>query len=389
VNNTSKPTSKPPKRKPHSTGTKSGKADTASARTRIAKAMADAGLCSRREAEAWIAAGRVSVNGVTLETPAITVGSNDRVLVDGKPLPARERSRLWLFHKPRGLVTTSADPQGRPTVFSVLPKTMPRVISVGRLDINTEGLLLLTNDGALARRLELPDTGWVRRYRVRVYGKPDRAKLESLAEGITVDGVRYGRIEAHLDRAKGDNSWLTLAFAEGKNREVRRVMEAIGLKVNRLLRHEYGPFKLGELLRGEVQEVSSTALREALGAELSGALRRGDKRLDSLINSMAQPNLPPKKPIKATTPEDAEGKGPDAKTKRARAKGPRPEGWAKAKPKPNARPNAGPNAKPKVKRTAADKNTASKGAPVSKGESGTRGSPRPKGGTGAGRRRTV
>jgi 23S rRNA pseudouridine2605 synthase len=325
----------------------------ATTKPRIAKAMADAGLCSRREAEAWIAAGRVSLNGVILETPAVTIGPDDSVLVDGKPLPARERSRLWLFHKPRGLVTTTADPEGRPTVFSVLPKTMPRVISVGRLDINTEGLLLLTNDGALARRLELPDTGWIRRYRVRVYGKPDREKLESLAEGITVEGVRYGRIEASLDRAKGDNSWLTLAFAEGKNREVRRVMEAIGLKVNRLLRHEYGPFKLGELLRGEVQEVSSSALREALGPELSKSLRRGDKPIDSLINSMAQPSLPPKKPIRDTKPE-----GKDSKAKSQKLKGPRPEGWAKPKSKPNA--------KPKSKRAA-----SKKGAP------------------GAGRRRTV
>jgi 23S rRNA pseudouridine2605 synthase len=303
-------------------------------KTRIAKVMADAGLCSRREAEAWIAAGRVSVNGKVLQSPAIAVDSNDAIVVDGKPLPARERSRLWLFHKPRGLVTTNADPQGRPTVFSALPKTMPRVISVGRLDINTEGLLLLTNDGALARALELPDTGWIRRYRVRVFGKPDLAKLDALAEGITVDGIRYGRIEAHLDRAQGDNAWLTLAFAEGKNREVRRVMEAIGLKVNRLLRHEYGPFKLGELLRGEVQEVSSAALREALGPELSKHLRRGQKPVDTLINAMAQPDLPPKKPVRER-PAEPEPAKPNHPAKR---KGPRPEGWAKpkvkAKPKP-------------------------------------------------------
>lgn len=299
-------------------------------KTRIAKAMADAGLCSRREAEAWIAAGRVSVNGAVLTSPAVTVGPQDAVTVDGKPLPARERSRLWLFHKPRGLVTTSADPQGRRTVFSALPRTMPRVISIGRLDINTEGLLLLTNDGALARALELPDTGWIRRYRVRVYGKPARDKLDRLAEGITVDGVRYGRIEASLDRVQGDNAWLTLAFAEGKNREVRRVMEAIGLKVNRLLRHEYGPFKLGELLRGEVQEVSSTALREALGPELSKLLRRGQKPVDTLINAMAQPDLPPKKPVRQTPP--------DTVSEKPKRKGPRPEGWAKPKAKPKAKP---------------------------------------------------
>ena len=225
---------------------------------RIAKVIARAGLCSRREAETWIAAGRVAVNGAKISSPALNVTAQDRISVDGKPLPARERTRLFLYHKPRGLVTTSADPQGGPTIFGALPKDLPRLISVGRLDLNTEGLLLLTNDGGLARALELPETGWLRRYRVRAHGRVTQSELDKLRHGITVDGIRYGAIEATLERAQAAqtaNVWITFAMREGKNREIRNVLGALGLQVNRLIRVSFGPFQLGELPPGAVEEV--------------------------------------------------------------------------------------------------------------------------------------
>ena len=258
---------------------------------RIAKVMARAGLCSRREAEAWIAAGRVAINGQVINSPAVNVTGKDRVAVDGQALPALERTRLFLYHKPRGLVTTNADPQGRPTIFAALPKNLPRLISVGRLDITTEGLLLLTNDGGLARVLELPETGWLRRYRVRAFGTVTQARLNDLRRGITVNGVRYGAIEATLDRAQASNVWLTFAIREGKNREVRNVLEALDLKVARLIRVSFGPFQLGDLKPGAIEEVATRHLREQLGERLA-ALASADFTAPIVQRADAPPAAP-------------------------------------------------------------------------------------------------
>ena len=236
---------------------------------RIAKVIARAGLASRREAEAWIAAGRVAVNGEKIVSPALNVTRADRIVVDGKPLPGAERTRLFLYHKPRGLVTTSSDPQGRPTIFGALPKDLPRLISIGRLDLSTEGLLLLTNDGGLARALELPATGWLRRYRVRAHGKVTQAQLDELRDGVTVDGINYGPIEALLEREQPSNVWITFAIREGKNREVRNVLRHLSLQVARLIRVSFGPFQLGELAEGDVSEVPTRILRDQLGDRLT------------------------------------------------------------------------------------------------------------------------
>jgi len=236
---------------------------------RIAKAIARAGLASRRDAEAMILEGRVSVNGEAIASPALNVTDDDVILVDGEPLPTRERTRLWIFHKSRGLVTTARDPEGRQTVFEVLPEDMPRVVAVGRLDINTEGLLLLTNDGGLAKVIAHPDTGWLRRYRVRAHGDTDQAQLDRLKKGVTIDGMEYGPIEASLDRVQGDNLWLTLGLREGKNREVKRILEHLGLQVNRLIRLSFGPFQLGDLEVGLVEEVKTRVLKDQLGKGLS------------------------------------------------------------------------------------------------------------------------
>jgi 23S rRNA pseudouridine2605 synthase len=234
---------------------------------RIAKRIARAGVCSRRDAERMIAAGRVCVDGVPISSPALNVTRAMRVSVDGAPLPEAAKTRLWRYHKPRGLVTSHRDPQGRPTVFDVLPGEIGRVISIGRLDLTSEGLLLLTNDGDLARTLELPATGWVRRYRARVYGHPEASQLAALGDGLTVEGVRYGPIRAGLDSQRGDNAWLTIALSEGKNREVRRVLEHLGWSVNRLIRIAYGPFQLGKLEPGGLREVPAKVVAEQVATE--------------------------------------------------------------------------------------------------------------------------
>lgn len=234
---------------------------------RIAKVLARAGIASRREAERMIAEGRVAVNGAVIASPALNVVGKDRITVDGAPLPEAEAPRLWLYHKPQGLVTTTRDQQGRRTVFDALPPDLPRVVTVGRLDLNSEGLLLLTNDGAIKRRLELPSTGWLRKYRVRLKGTPADTDFEPLRRGLTVDGVRFQAMTVTLDRQQGANAWATVALREGKNREIRRAMEAIGLVVNRLIRISYGPFRLADLAPGAVEEVRPRVLADQLGLE--------------------------------------------------------------------------------------------------------------------------
>ena len=272
---------------------------------RIAKVMARAGLCSRRDAEKWIADGRVSINGTVLKTPAITVNDGDDVQVDGKKLPTADRARLWRFHKPKGLITTHKDEKGRTTVFEVLPPDMPRVVSIGRLDLTSEGLLLLTNDGGLAREMEHPSRGWVRRYRVRVHGRVDDATLARLKNGVTVDGVRYGPIDAAVDKApEGEkktasksNTWVTVALTEGKNREVRKVMEFIGLTVNRLIRVSYGPFQLGKLEPGVLEEVPAQVVRQQLGASAPSGLGKKRQRHEKMGHEKADGESKPWKPI--------------------------------------------------------------------------------------------
>jgi 23S rRNA pseudouridine2605 synthase len=299
-----RPDARPPQPSPASGGG-SGKAE------RVAKAIARAGLASRREAEQWIAAGRVAVNGATITSPALNVGAADKVSVDGKPLPARERTRLFLYHKPRGLLTTTADARGRPTIFASLPKHLPRVVSVGRLDLNTEGLLLLTNDGGLARVLELPSTGWLRRYRVRAHGSVTQSALDRLRAGITLDGIRYGAIEATLDRTQGSNVWLTFAIREGKNREVRNVLGALGLEVNRLIRVSFGPFQLGDLAEGAVEEVRTRTLRDQLGERLTalaGADFAAQSRHEALAERSQREENPPHPAATRPTPDQVRGR---------------------------------------------------------------------------------
>ncbi len=242
---------------------------------RIAKVIARAGLASRREAERLIEAGRVKVNGKAIDRAALNVTDKDRIEVDGQVLGAPEPPRLWLYHKPSGLVTTTRDEQGRETIFDALPEDLPRVMSVGRLDLNSEGLLLLTNDGAIKRKLELPATGWVRKYRVRLKGRPGDDTFKPLREGLALDGERFQPMQVTLDRQQGANAWVTVAIREGKNREIRRAMEAVGLQVNRLIRVSYGPFQLGQLKPGEVLEIRPRVLRDQLGLADTGAPKAG------------------------------------------------------------------------------------------------------------------
>ncbi len=242
---------------------------------RIAKVLARAGIASRREAERMIEGGRVSVNGRRIDSPALNVGPADRIEVDGKPIPDREPPRIWLYHKPLGLVTTERDEKGRTTVFDSLPDDMPRVMSVGRLDLNSEGLLLLTNDGEVKRRLELPTTGWTRKYRVRVHGAPSDDMLKPLRDGLTVEGERFRPMTVTIDRQQGANAWLTIAIREGRNREIRRALEAVGLSVNRLIRVSYGPFRLAELAAGAVSEVRQKIVRDQLGLPSDPASETG------------------------------------------------------------------------------------------------------------------
>jgi 23S rRNA pseudouridine2605 synthase len=234
---------------------------------RIAKRIARAGVCSRREAEALIAEGQVKVNGRKITSPALNVGEADVITVKGQPLAKKEPTRLWLYHKPTGLVTSHKDPQGRPTVFDSLPAGLPRVISVGRLDLNSEGLLLLTNDGALSRKLELPATGWIRRYRVRAYGAVPQPMLAQAKKGLVIEGVAYGSVDIAIDSHSGNNHWFTVALKEGKNREIRKIFEHFGCKVNRLIRLSYGPFALGNLARAEVKEVPGKTIRSFISSE--------------------------------------------------------------------------------------------------------------------------
>ena len=304
---------------------------------RIAKAMARAGLCSRRDAEAWIVAGRVSVNGEKLTSPAFNVVDSDDIRVDGEPLKAHERTRLFLFHKPRGLVTTARDPEGRPTIFDALPDELPRVVAVGRLDINTEGLLLLTNDGGLARVLELPATGWLRRYRVRAHGAIDQAALDGLREGVTIEGIHYAGIEARLERTQGSNVWLTMGLREGKNREIKRVLELLGLSVNRLIRISFGPFELADLAEGEVVEARTRVLRDQLGPRLA---REAGVDFDAPILDRAEPEPPP-------APATEAGSRAPATAIRRPPRRPRDEAEPRSAPRREPPRSAGPERKRK------------------------------------------
>jgi len=315
----------PPHRKPPSVegqGTWEG--------DRVAKVLARAGVASRRDIERLIGEGKVALNGVILTSPAVKVGPRDILTVEGAVANAAEPTRLFRYHKPQGLMTTHRDPKGRATVFDALPPGLPRVISVGRLDLSSEGLLLLTNDGGLARALELPATGLKRRYRARALGRIDQARLDGLKDGFTVEGVRYGAIEAHLDKARegasGANVWITLSIAEGKNREVRRVLEALGLKVNRLIRVAYGPFALGTLEPGAVEEVGPRVIREQLGQYIAPAnLPKGDRALYK---------TPAAAPA-AKSPQRRARAAPEAEPAKPKTYKP---GWARAKAPSGHRP---------------------------------------------------
>lgn len=281
---------------------------------RIAKLMARAGLCSRRDAERWIGEGRVQVDGKTIDTPALAIDDPTRIKVDGKALPAKVPPKLWRYHKPPGLVTTHKDEEGRPTVFDTLPPALGRVISVGRLDLNSEGLLLLTNDGGLARELELPSTGWVRTYRVRVFGHVNQEILDTVKDGCQVEGIRYGPVEAKIEKKTGRNAWLIVSLSEGKNREIRQVMRHLDLHVNRLIRQAYGPFRLGDLERGDVREVPPAQLMDRLGGQLESAGVVSAERVNK--TGWAKPKAKPKTKPKPKPKPRAKTKSPAAKKRR-------------------------------------------------------------------------
>ncbi|MGD1877919.1 MAG: pseudouridine synthase [Kiloniellaceae bacterium] len=281
---------------------------------RVAKVIARAGLCSRRDAEAWILAGRVKVDGKVLASPAAAVTDSSRIEVDGQPLPAAEAPRLFRYHKPRGEITTERDPQGRTTVFDHLPPGLPRLQAVGRLDINSEGLLLLTNDGGTKRQLELPSSGWLRKYRVRAHGHAVPERLAALAKGITVDGVDYGPVEATLDRQAGTNAWLTIGLREGKNREVRKICAHLGLYVNRLIRVAYGPFTLGKLPKRALDEVDTPRLRQALGLEDKAKKKLGK----GFARAKPKPNRPgSKRGLKHQREADEKGEKREKRQRRS------------------------------------------------------------------------
>jgi 23S rRNA pseudouridine2605 synthase len=304
---------------------------------RIAKILARAGVASRREAERMIEARRVTVNGKTIDSPALNVTSSDRITVDGKPLKEPEPSRLWLYHKPAGLVTTTSDEQGRKTIYDELPEDLPRVMSVGRLDLNSEGLLLLTNDGGIKRKLELPATGWLRKYRVRINGRPQDKDFEPLRKGVTVEGERFQPMTITLDRQQGANAWVTIGLREGKNREIRRAMEEIGYSVNRLLRVSYGPFQLGDLKPGQVEELRRRVVRDQLGLDLEDPAeaakpKRPARRRPSMAGKPGKP-----RPAEAK-PGSRPGSKPGSK--------PAPRSGAKPGAKPQAKSGSKPGGRP-------------------------------------------
>jgi 23S rRNA pseudouridine2605 synthase len=301
---------------------------------RVAKVLSRAGVASRREAERMIAAGRVVVNGKVIDSPALNVTSRDRIEVDNAPLPEAEAPRLWLYYKPTGLVTTTSDEKGRTTIFDELPEDLPRVMTVGRLDLNSEGLLLLTNDGGIKRQLELPSTGWLRRYRVRINGRPKDENFEPLRKGLVIEGERFQPMQVTLDRQQGANAWVTIGLREGKNREIRRAMEDIGFQVNRLLRISYGPFQLGDLKEGQVEELRPRVLRDQLGLEQPEGDAGGK----------------PRRPTRPGRPRKSGGK-PGAGGSRGAGTGGKPAGkptgssFGKASDRPPGKPGGKPSSK--------------------------------------------
>ncbi|MGJ8546909.1 MAG: pseudouridine synthase [Sulfitobacter sp.] len=333
---------------------------------RIAKVLSRAGVASRRDAERMIEAGRVTVNGAEISSPALNVSETDTITVDGKPIAEPEPPRIWLYHKPAGLVTTDRDEQGRQTIYEDLPEDMPRVMSIGRLDLNSEGLLLLTNDGGVKRKLELPSTGWLRRYRVRVNGRPQDADFEPLRAGVVASGEPFQPMTVSLDRQQGANAWLTVGIREGKNREIRRAMEEIGLKVSRLIRISYGPFQLGELKPGAVEELRRKIVRDQLGMpaeDPTGTARpkpkpsfKGKSKPKSRSTMAGKPGLP--KPEEALPPGARPGGRPSNKPSGAKPFGAKPAGRKPFGAKPASSKPA--NAKPSSPRPTGGKTFSSK-----------------------------